>query len=584
MEKDPAALRFLTERYRLLLGAVLLLALLIRVGAYCNASAVDPTFQFVTAADSVAYLDWAERISGGDVLGDRVFFLGPLYPYFLGGVTALAGDEVLLWTRLFQALLGLLTVLLIASTTKRLFGPRTAILAALIAVLYPYLLSLEQKVLIATLAVFLNALTLWLLVRFKARPTRPAIFLAGLSIGISVLARPNVLLFALLLPAWFLVQSPSRRLRFAASRTALLFAGLAVVVLPVTWRNWAVGGDLVPVSSSLGVNLWQSNNPLAWESGSMISRELQPHPGLMETDAARIAEEAEGRTLKPSEVSRYWQNRTLSLAKEEPGRTLGFLGRKLSFFLLGVEQPSNYCFALERRQVILYRLLPITFAAVSPFMLLGGFLVLRTRRDALPLVLLVIAYVVGLVVFFPQGRYRAPFLPAAIPLAALAIAWCADLVRRRSWRSCSAAAVALLILTAATQYRVLATTLGQADADLANHYGLVIHCNNGFFLLERGAFAEAEECYRTAASEHPESTLPWLGLADLGVRRNDPAAEAAALAEVLKREPDHIPALLNLGSYLYRSGEWERGRSLIRRAAELAPRDLAVQEALKRME
>lgn len=582
-EEQVPGSRFIADRYRLLLAGVLLLAVLLRVGAYANAAAADPTFQFVTSADSTVYLQWAERVSGGDLLGDRVFFLGPLYPYLLGGVTAVAGEHVLLLTRLLQALLGLATILLIAAATKRLFGPGVALLAALIAVLYPYLLSLEQKVMIATLAIFLNALSLWLLVRFRDRPTLPAIFLGGLSLGLAALARPNVLLFAALLPVWFLVLAPSPRLRFVVTRAALLLAGLAVVILPVTWRNYAVGDDFVPVSSSLGVNLWQSNNPLAWESGSMISRELEPNPASMEAAAVRLAEEVEGEKLKASAVSRYWRNRTFALAREQPGRFAGFLLQKGAFFLLGEEQPSNYCFALERGQVALYRFLPFTFTVVSPLMLLGIFLVLRQKRDALPLVLLVAAYAVGLMIFFPQGRYRAPILPAAIPLAAFAAAWCVSLVRARKWRSVLAAGAALLLLTVGTQHRILATTLGLKSDDLRERYSLIIHCNNGLALMERGAFAEAERSYHTGAEENPKSTLPWLGLADLGDRRGDPAAEAAALEEVLKRDPDHIPALVNLGRYLYEQGERERARTLIRRAANLAPQDPGIAELLRRM-
>ena len=61
-------------------------------------------------------------------------------------------------------------------------------------------------------------------------------------------------------------------------------------------------------------------------------------------------------------------------------------------------------------------------------------------------------------------------------------------------------------------------------------------------------------------------------------------AEAAALEEVLRREPDNVPALLNLGWYLILHGEGERGRDLIRRAAEIAPRDPEVRRALEAME
>ena len=44
----------------------------------------------------------------------------------------------------------------------------------------------------------------------------------------------------------------------------------------------------------------------------MGSREIRFNPLFVETDAIAVAERAEGRALKPSEFSKYWQRRTLA--------------------------------------------------------------------------------------------------------------------------------------------------------------------------------------------------------------------------------------------------------------------------------
>ena len=157
--------------YRRILLAVLLLGLLLRIGAYFDLRATDPAF-FDPQLDSHHFIQWAEEIASGNILGDKVFFLNPLYPYFMAPIRVVAGeDSFLLVLRIVQVLLGLGTVVLLAGATRRLAGPGTALLAAIIGATYPLLLYYEQRVMIVTLAVFLNALTLNFLARFADRKT-----------------------------------------------------------------------------------------------------------------------------------------------------------------------------------------------------------------------------------------------------------------------------------------------------------------------------------------------------------------------------------------------------------------------------
>src|SRR5207244_10599175 len=54
--------------------------------------------------DPEYYDEWARRIAAGDWLGDRPFYMDPLYPYFLGVIYRLYG-RVLLLVRLVQVVL-----------------------------------------------------------------------------------------------------------------------------------------------------------------------------------------------------------------------------------------------------------------------------------------------------------------------------------------------------------------------------------------------------------------------------------------------------------------------------------------------
>lgn len=55
--------------------------------------------------DAVMYDAWARQIAGGDWIGKGVFYVGPLYPYFLGLVYALVGRNLLV-VRLIQIAIG----------------------------------------------------------------------------------------------------------------------------------------------------------------------------------------------------------------------------------------------------------------------------------------------------------------------------------------------------------------------------------------------------------------------------------------------------------------------------------------------
>ncbi|MCU0725458.1 MAG: glycosyltransferase family 39 protein, partial [Planctomycetes bacterium] len=213
-DQQPGGL--LERRYPELLTGVVIVAMALAMGTWFDLRAADPMFD-EPILDARIYLDWSREIAGGDLLGERVFFLNPLYAYVLAPVVGLAGPSSdLLAIRTLQVILGALSAMLVAGTARRLAGPGTGLLAGLLTAAWPLLLYYEQRVMSVTLAVFLNALALRLLVRFADRPGIRAAFLAGLPIGLSILTRPNVALFLVLLPLWFLSAArPGRRVRSA---------------------------------------------------------------------------------------------------------------------------------------------------------------------------------------------------------------------------------------------------------------------------------------------------------------------------------------------------------------------------------
>ena len=104
---------------------------------------------------------WALEIAGGDWLGEKrpVFYLGPLFPYFLAVVHSLFGESTLA-AAVIQALLSALTAGLIYHLGRQLFGWVVGLVAGLMAAIYAMFIFFSSLMLGATLILFLNLLML----------------------------------------------------------------------------------------------------------------------------------------------------------------------------------------------------------------------------------------------------------------------------------------------------------------------------------------------------------------------------------------------------------------------------------------
>ena len=127
----------------------------------------------------------------------------------------------------------------------------------------------------------------------------------------------------------------------------LAFAlGLALLLLPVAGRNYAVTGGFYLTTSQFGPNFYIGNNPSA--DGTYMS--LRPGRGAPEferQDATELAERARQRSLTPGEVSSYWTEQALAFITSQPGDWLALVGRKIALLwnrgeMLDTESQESY--------------------------------------------------------------------------------------------------------------------------------------------------------------------------------------------------------------------------------------------------
>lgn len=203
--------------------------------------------------DSIAYyqmaLDWRDQASWGQLLPFRT----PVFPVVLGEVMRFGASPE--GVTIFQALLGVLTVILITGLGCQFYGRRLGWIPGLIAAFYPPLIFFENYLMTETLVTFWIVLWTWIAWAYSQQPK--GIIWAWLALlgGLIMLTRPSLLGFALAPLLTFVFRkwrgSPVRVVRLGAIYIAFLFFLMSPWLLYVYRTTNRV--TLLPVT---GTQLW----------------------------------------------------------------------------------------------------------------------------------------------------------------------------------------------------------------------------------------------------------------------------------------------------------------------------------------
>ena len=215
---------------------------------------------------------------------------------------------------------------------RRRFAPAVALGAAALVAVSRMLIFYDSVLVVDALIVPLSLLVAGSALAASDRPGPLRWLAAGACAGLGALARPNVLLAGALCAVWEAFVRLDHAWRERTGWLAAFALGALVWIAPVAWRNYAVSGDFVPITYSGGMNLFLGNNPDA--NGSFRVPRIFPRSAADDPWEQRAvfqiaAERVLGRTLRPSEVSRFWSGEALRFAREYPGPWLRLVWRKL---------------------------------------------------------------------------------------------------------------------------------------------------------------------------------------------------------------------------------------------------------------
>ena len=205
--------------------------------------------------DMKYFHDWAMSFIGGKGAGPVPYFKAPLFPIFIGFVYSIFGDGP--WAiRIVQSVLGSLSVVLTYLISLRLFGKKVGITAGFITAFYSILIIYDAQLLVPCLAIFLIMLGIYFLVVGIQSNKSLMFLLGGLSLGLSAIARPTILVF-IVTAFIFLLWVCFKASNLLNKKSVLLFGiGVILAITPVTIRNYVKSGEFVLIGSYGGINLY----------------------------------------------------------------------------------------------------------------------------------------------------------------------------------------------------------------------------------------------------------------------------------------------------------------------------------------
>jgi hypothetical protein len=230
--------------------------------------------------------------------------VSPGYPYLMAWMDRAPFDLGTLdrTMRWLQCLLGTLTTLLYALIARRAFGSMfVAVFTGLLCALHPFWIVNTAEINDGVVVTFLLGVSLWLGMRAVQDGGLVSSFFFGVVLACMALTRAAYLPFVFVAILWFTGRCRIVRRGWLCALLATL--GMINALVPWSFRNYRLFGEVVPVVSTAPYHLWIGNNPKA--TGGPLD-ETTTQSVLTEARAAG-AVDVEKPKETPSQKARYDQ-------------------------------------------------------------------------------------------------------------------------------------------------------------------------------------------------------------------------------------------------------------------------------------
>lgn len=543
-----------------IMAAAFFAALLVRI-IYIVTFRDSPFFNGLIV-DAQWHDGWARGWADGTwKMGGRAFFRAPLYPLFLSCIYRIFGHD-LLAVRIVQAVIGSGTVAALAGSGWRIGGRKTALWAAVIALLYGPLLFFDAEILIPNLLI---ALLAWTLFFSLGRPSVHNYTIAAILLGLAVITRPNALVLVPVLCVYICMRTGAGT--GIPRRVLTWFVVLALApAIVVTVVNAREEGAFIFIASQGGVNLYAGNNPQATGRTVVVPEMKHRQTGWSNFVKLShdVAEEEAGRELDSREVSSFWARRAFDWIRSNPAAAAVLTVKKIYYVINAFEVANNrdpYLNTSFPLTILLWKTPWFAFpwGLVFPLALAGIVLGRRNweeRRSTCLLCAWLIVYALSLVPFFVTARFRMGMVPAVILLAAYAASRGRGMLRPVPL----AAGIVGMIFVNASLFAVRGGNPAQEKAKL------------GAALLIENRLAESRRMFEEAVAEDPNADYVYL-LGQTYFLEGRYEEALGLFRQSIELDPANYRVLYHIGNSLMYVGNYDEAVRALERSVELNPRD-----------
>ncbi len=352
----------------------------------------------------------------------------PLWPFLIAGLSLIAG-RANIFARLFLCALDAGTCVLVYLFVRDLFqNKRLALLAGLIACIYPALYLYTGWMYTETLYTFLQTAVCYCVLRIQQSEgqRRWLWVLCGVLLALLALTRPNGVVVIGLVVLWALFLVWRKRLpRRALLGVALTVLVACAVIAPWTIRNYNASHSFVLVAGGDGTVLRGAYNNIVMTNrlylGSWYS------PGKSEPPVGPPINI--NPCLAPCEVLVQQEEVAAAIkwATSHPGELPLLWFYHLRNFFTPYTHEADMPIDRFPTRLPSHIVSAMSYAFPIPIMLLAALGLIVTRRNYWPELLFAYLVMLGtigeILVFYGNARFRSPIEPLFIVLAMGAIQW-----------------------------------------------------------------------------------------------------------------------------------------------------------------
>ncbi len=362
--------------------------------------------------------------------GGNTYHQEPFYAYTLAFLYTLTGNGIY-WMMVLQALIGIISGVLLWLISRRFFGDTVAMSTGLLYAFCGTVLFQEALILRTSWSVFFTLLSIWVFQRALDQRTKSAFFVSGITIGLAFLLQSFFILF--LLGALTIYLTQERKIsKISVRNTGLVVGGFALIFMPVILRNTTVGAPLFSTSSIGAITFVATNT----QHTNAISR-WQP-------EAAKYAE------IMGKTNGKFMPAAFQTIQTHDVGSYLHLVWSKFKSTLNGQEWPNNENYYFYKATVPILRWTFIDFYWIAGLGIAGILFALYYRKKCSTLYLGILLHLAIMIGFYVLGRLRAPLAVLMLPFAAYCLIEClrfAQVTRKVALTKIAVAALCIFLFS-----------------------------------------------------------------------------------------------------------------------------------------